>query len=103
MARGARCFRFGGPEVLRLEEFAPGRRPGRTVRVRVTNSSVGSTDAMARSGGYLLQPRPGFVPGYDFVGVLETVNSAAARRRLRPGMRVTGRPGGRRHGVRPHA
>jgi NADPH:quinone reductase-like Zn-dependent oxidoreductase len=45
---------------------------------------------MARSGGYLLQPRPGFVPGYDFVGVLETVDSRATRRGLRPGMRVTG-------------
>jgi NADPH:quinone reductase-like Zn-dependent oxidoreductase len=56
----------------------------------VTHASVGSTDAMARSGGYLLQPRPGFVPGYDFVGVLETADSAATRRGLRPGMRVTG-------------
>jgi NADPH:quinone reductase-like Zn-dependent oxidoreductase len=45
---------------------------------------------MARSGGYLLQPRPGFVPGYDFVGVLESVDSVAAGRGLRPGMRVAG-------------
>ena len=45
---------------------------------------------MARSGNYLLQPRPGFTPGYDFVGVVETVNAAAARRGLRAGMRVMG-------------
>jgi NADPH:quinone reductase len=75
---------------LRLEEFSPGRPRHRKVRVRVTHASVGSTDAMARSGNYLLQPAPGFVPGYDFVGVLETVNTAAARRGLRAGMRVTG-------------
>jgi NADPH:quinone reductase len=86
----ARVSRFGEPEVLRLEEFIPRQPPRRTVRVRVTHASVGSTDAMARSGGYLLQPRPGFVPGYDFVGVLETANAAAAHRGLRPGMRVTG-------------
>lgn len=89
-ATRARVTRFGGPEALRLEEFRPGRPGRRKVRVRVTHASVGSTDAMARSGDYLLQPLPGFVPGYDFVGVLETVNTAAARRGLRVGMRVTG-------------
>jgi NADPH:quinone reductase-like Zn-dependent oxidoreductase len=86
----ARVSRFGGPEVLRFEEFTPRGPRRRTVRVHVTHASVGSTDAMARSGGYLFQPRPGFVPGYDFVAVLETVNAAAARMALRPGMRVTG-------------
>jgi NADPH:quinone reductase len=79
VALRARVSRFGEPEVLRIEEFSPRQRPRRrTVRVRVTHASVGSTDAAARSGGYLLQPRPGFVPGYDFVGILET------------GMRVAG-------------
>jgi NADPH2:quinone reductase len=86
----ARVSRFGGPEVLELEEFTPARPRRKKVRVRVTHASVGSTDAMARSGDYLLQPRPGFIPGYDFVGVLETVDAAADRRGLRPGMRVTG-------------
>ncbi len=78
MALRARVSRFGEPEVLQIEEFAPKRPRRRTVRVRVTHASVGSTDAAARSGDYLFQPRPGFVPGYDFVGVLET------------GVRVTG-------------
>jgi NADPH:quinone reductase len=86
----ARVTRFGGPEVLCFETFTLGRPRRGKVRVRVTHASVGSTDAMARSGNYLLQPRAGFVPGYDFVGVLETVNAAAARRGLRVGMRVAG-------------
>jgi len=89
-AARARVTRFGVPDVLRLEEFTPGRPRRQKVRVRVTHASVGSTDAMARSGNYLLQPRPGFVPGYDFVGVIETVNGAAGCRGLRAGMRVTG-------------
>ena len=85
-----RVTRFGSPEVLRLEQFTP-RRPGRRkVRVRVTHASVGATDAMARSGNYLLQPRPGFTPGYDFVGVVESVDAAAAHRGLHAGMRVLG-------------
>jgi|EndMetStandDraft_6_1072998.scaffolds.fasta_scaffold00675_4 NADPH:quinone reductase len=86
----ARVSRFGGPEVLEIDEITPAQPSRKKVRVRVTHASVGSTDAMARSGDYLLQPRPGFVPGYDFVGVLETVDAAADRRGLRPGMRVTG-------------
>ena len=86
----ARVTSFGGPEVLALERFTPPERPRRKVRVRVTHASVGSTDAMARAGDYLLQPRPGFVPGYDFVGVLETTDAAAERRGLLPGTRVTG-------------
>jgi NADPH2:quinone reductase len=86
----ARVSRFGGPEVLEIDEVTSARPGRKKVRVRVTHASVGSTDAMARSGDYLLQPRPGFVPGYDFVGVLETVDAAAERRGLRPGIRVTG-------------
>lgn len=89
-ATRARVTRFGGPEVLRLDEFRPGRPGRRTVRVRVTHASVGSTDAMARSGDYLFQPRPGFIPGYDFAGVLETVTPSAAARGLFVGARVVG-------------
>lgn len=85
-----RVARFGAPEVLRLEQFTPGRPARRKVGVRVTHASIGATDAMARSGNYLLQPRPGFTPGYDFVGVVETVNAAAARSGLRAGTRVLG-------------
>lgn len=80
--------RFGGPEVV---EFVsqPERAPRRgRVRVRVTHASVGSTDALARRGGYLLQPAPGFTPGYDFVGVLETTTPDAAARGLTVGTRV---------------
>ena len=76
--------------MLQVENFTPPESPRRKVRVRVTHASVGSTDATARAGDYLLQPRPGFVPGYDFVGVLETADTAAEKRGLLPGTRVTG-------------
>ena len=79
---------FGGPEVveLRTTEDRPPTR-GR-VRVRVTHASLGSTDALARRGGYLLQPRPGFTPGYDLVGVLETSTRESEERGLAIGTRV---------------
>ncbi|WP_169053744.1 zinc-binding dehydrogenase [Agromyces sp. H66] len=80
--------RFGGPEVIDLVP-ASARVAGRgRVRVRVTHASVGSTDVLARRGRYLLQPFPGFTPGYDFVGVLETTTSDAAARGLAVGTRV---------------
>jgi NADPH:quinone reductase-like Zn-dependent oxidoreductase len=72
-----------------MEEFTPRKPPRRKVRVRITHASVGNTDAWARSGNYVLKPRPGFVPGYDLVGVLETSN-ASAERGLVPGTRVMG-------------
>jgi NADPH2:quinone reductase len=85
-----RLPRFGAPEVLQMEEFTSRKPPRRKVRVRVTHASVGNTDAWARSGNYVLKPRPGFVPGYDLVGVLETSNADAAERGLFPGTRVMG-------------
>ena len=79
---------FGGPEVveLRTTEARPPTR-GR-VRVRVTHASLGSTDALARRGGYLLQPRPGFTPGYDLVGVVETSTRESEERGLAIGKDV---------------
>jgi Winged helix-turn helix len=85
-----RVSRFGGPEVLQLEERTLGAVPRSRVRVRVTHVSVGSTDALARRGGYLLQPRPGFTPGYDLVGVVEESTAAGERLGLHAGMRVAG-------------
>ncbi len=79
---------FGGPDVMeyRTTPEAPPAR-GR-VRVRITHASLGSTDALARRGGYLLQPLPRFTPGYDLVGVVETSTPEADARGLTAGTRV---------------
>ncbi|MFK3677474.1 alcohol dehydrogenase catalytic domain-containing protein [Microbacterium sp. NPDC090218] len=75
---------------LELRSEHPGRIPRGRVRVRVQYASIGSTDAVAARGGYLLQPRPGFTPGYDFVGVVERTTPAAFARGLTEGTRVAG-------------
>ncbi|WP_314149510.1 zinc-binding dehydrogenase [uncultured Leifsonia sp.] len=88
--RSARVVRFGDPSgvVLATE---PVRAPrGNDVVVRVTDASLGSTDVLARRGGYVLQPVPGFVTGYDLVGVLETESAVSVALGLRAGMRVAG-------------
>ncbi|MCI0157904.1 hypothetical protein KNO15_14490 [Leifsonia shinshuensis] len=63
---------------------------GNEVAVRITHAALSSTDVLARRGGYVLQPVPGFVPGYDFVGVLETESAVSAALGLRAGARVAG-------------
>lgn len=86
----ARVLRFGdadGIDLLTEELRAP---RGTEVRVRVTHASLGTTDVLARRGGYVFQPLPGFVTGYDFVGVLETESAVSAVLGMRAGDRVAG-------------
>lgn len=86
----ARVTGFGGPDVVDLvdEPIRPPR--GTEVVVRVTHASLGSTDVLARRGGYVFQPFPGFVTGYDFVGVLETESAVSTVLGMRAGARVAG-------------
>lgn len=91
MRRRAACVaRYGDPGAMAIvdEKIAPPR--GNDVLVRVTHASIGATDVVARQGGYILQPRPGFVTGYDLVGVLETESAVSVALGLRTGMRVAG-------------
>lgn len=86
----ARVVRFGDPTavVIAHETLRPPR--GNEVVVRITHASLTSTDVQARRGGYMIQPTPGFVPGYDFVGVLETESAVSVALGLRTGARVAG-------------
>ncbi|MEN2742745.1 hypothetical protein ABCS02_33640 [Microbacterium sp. X-17] len=86
----ARVVRFGDPSAIALAHETLRRPRGNEVLVRVTHAALGSTDVLARRGGYVLQPVPGFVPGYDFVGVLETESAVSAALGLRTGSRVAG-------------
>lgn len=67
--RVARIPRFEETAAPVTQEPMPSLRGARAL-VQVTHASIGVTDIMARRGDYLLQPRPGFVPGYDFVGTI---------------------------------
>lgn len=88
-----RVAAFGGPEGLITESTtspaASALRP-REVGISVTHASLGSTDTLARSGGYLLQPRPGFTPGYDFIGEITGAGSAVDSAAWPLGTRVAG-------------
>ncbi|HVS23759.1 MAG TPA: medium chain dehydrogenase/reductase family protein [Gammaproteobacteria bacterium] len=78
--------RFGGPEVLELEETDPPRPGPGEARVRVLVSGVSFTDTQLRAGTYLGGPKPPFTPGYELVGVVDELGPGCSR--LRVGERV---------------
>lgn len=88
--RVARVSRFGDAGAMVLADERMREPRGTEVVVRVTHASLGSTDLLARRGGYVLQPLPGFITGYDFVGVLESESAVSLALGLRTGARVAG-------------
>ncbi|GAA4155946.1 quinone oxidoreductase family protein [Leifsonia shinshuensis] len=86
----ARVVRFGDASAIGIARQRVRPPRGNEVLVRVTHAALGATDVLARRGGYVLQPVPGFVPGYDFVGVLETESAVSVALGLRTGARVAG-------------
>ena len=68
-----RISRFGGPEVLQMEEESTIPEPGPgEVLIKVLAAGAGFTDTMIRRGRYpdFKGPLP-FTPGYEIVGVIE--------------------------------
>jgi NADPH2:quinone reductase len=74
------CVRkFGGPEVLQLDDV-PDPKPGRgQVLVRVRAAGVNPVDTYVRSGNYAMLPTLPYVPGNDCAGVIETVGEGVTR------------------------
>src|ERR1043166_7980741 len=64
---------FGGPAVLKVEDFAdPVAGPGRVV-VRVRAAGVNPVDTYIRAGTYARKPPLPYTPGTDAGGVVESV------------------------------
>ncbi len=73
--KAMRIHRFGGPEVLQLDEIdIPGPGPGE-VRVRVAAASLNPVDYKMRQGGYARLPASALpvTLGRDLCGVVETI------------------------------
>lgn len=85
--KAVRVRRFGGPEVLTLEDVPrPVPGPGELL-VRVRAASVNPVDWKLREGWFGDLPLP-FTPGGDFAGVVEALGPGARSRR--PGDEVYG-------------
>jgi NADPH:quinone reductase-like Zn-dependent oxidoreductase len=80
--------RFGAPDVMELREV-PDPRPGpQDVLVGVQAIGLNFADLFARMGVYPNIPRPPFIPGIEFAGVV--VATGGEVRHIQPGQRVMG-------------
>jgi NADPH2:quinone reductase len=76
----------GGPEVLETVELPlPEPGPGE-VRVKVLATGVGATDITMRRSSYPYAPPIPFVPGYESVGIVDSVGAGVTT--LKEGDRV---------------
>src|SRR2546426_10491272 len=75
--KAIRVHKFGGPEVLQLDDVPdPKPGPGQVV-VRIRAAGVNPVDTYIRSGSYAMLPTLPYVPGNDCAGVIETVGKAS--------------------------
>lgn len=76
---------LGGPESLRLEEFAPSELADGMVRIQVHAAAINFPDVLMVAGLYQVKPELPFVPGVEVSG---EVLSAPAASGFKPGDRV---------------
>jgi NADPH2:quinone reductase len=71
--RAIRVHRFGGPEVLQLEEVAePVPAPGQ-VRVRIRAAGVSPAEVEVRAGTFVRLPQLPYTPGSTGAGVVDSL------------------------------
>lgn len=84
--KAIRVHKFGGPEVLQLDEVPdPKAGPGQ-VLVRVRAAGVNPVDTYIRSGSYALMPPLPYIPGTDAAGVVDALGDGV--KRVKKGDRV---------------
>jgi NADPH:quinone reductase len=78
--------RFGGPEVLELNDIpTPKPGPGQ-ILVRVHAAGVNPYDTYMRNGMYPIKPPLPYIPGSDAAGTVESVSEGV--KKVKPGDRV---------------
>lgn len=70
---------FGGPEVLKLQEFEDPVAGEGEVVIRVAASAVNRADAMQRQGKYNPPPGASQIPGLECSGVIESVGHGVTK------------------------
>lgn len=84
--KAIRVHKFGGPEVLQLDDV-PDPKPGPgQVLVRIRAAGVNPVDTYIRAGTYTMTPALPYIPGTDAAGVVDAVGDGV--RRVRTGDRV---------------
>ena len=65
--------RFGGPEVLKLKEENNPEPSEGELQISVHAAGINFADLVMRVGLYPEAPKPPFVPGYEFAGVVKSI------------------------------
>ena len=88
--RAIRFHRFGGPEVLKVDEIELSRPKPSQMVVRVKAASVNPVDFKIRKGGYpnVGEDRPPYAPGRDVSGVVESCGAQVTK--FKPGDEIFG-------------
>jgi len=77
--KAIRVHKFGGPEVLQLEEVpTPKPGPGQ-VLVKIHAAGVNPADTYARTGNYAILPELPYTPGTDGAGAVESIGEAVSK------------------------
>src|SRR5919108_1747175 len=84
--KAIRVHKFGGPEVLQLDEVGDPKAGAGQVLVEIKAAGVNPVDTYVRSGNYAILPPLPYIPGADGAGVVKAVGDGVTR--LRPGDRV---------------
>jgi len=74
--------RFGGPEVLELQQVPDAHPTPEQVLVKVEAGGLNFADLMTMHGGYANTPRPPLTAGREFAGVELAGNGEPTRRRV---------------------
>src|SRR5205809_6598966 len=84
--KAIRVHKFGGPEVLQLDDVPdPKPGPGEVV-VRIRAAGVNPVDAYIHTGTYVRKPPLPYTPGADGAGEVESVGAGVTD--FKPGDRV---------------
>ncbi|HKM66722.1 MAG TPA: NADPH:quinone reductase [Candidatus Acidoferrum sp.] len=77
--KAIQVHKFGGPEVLQLEEIATPKPGAGQVLVRVKAIGVNPYDTYMRNGTYAIKPVLPYTPGSDAAGVVEAVGEGVTK------------------------
>ena len=76
--QAARIHRFGGPEVIRIEDLPDPEAKSGEVRIRVHAASVNPVDYKIRQGGFLPEDKLPMTLGRDIAGIIDQVGPDAS-------------------------
>jgi NADPH2:quinone reductase len=97
--KAIRVHKFGGPEVLQVEEV-PDPRPGEgQALVRVHAVGVNPVETYVRSGVYAMLPTLPYIPGGDAAGIVKALGPGVTQLKVGDRVYLTGTAGERMTGT----